>query len=47
VLMVLLAAGLVKMLAQDDRNRAERAMEAYKASTGPSRAAGPEAGLTQ
>jgi hypothetical protein len=47
VLMVLLAAGLVRMLAQDDRNRAERAMEAYRASRGPSRAAGPEAGLTQ
>ena len=32
VLMVLLAAGLVKMLSQDDRDRAERAMEAYRAS---------------
>jgi hypothetical protein len=32
VLMVLLAAGLVKMLDQDDRDRAERAMEAYRAS---------------
>ncbi|MGH2711916.1 MAG: hypothetical protein ACRDH9_12020 [Actinomycetota bacterium] len=30
VIMVLLAAGLVKMLAQDDRQRAERAMEAYR-----------------
>ena len=30
VLMVLLAAGLVKMLNQDDRDRAERAMEAYR-----------------
>ena len=32
VLMVLLAAGLVKMLSQDDQDRAERAMEAYRAS---------------
>jgi hypothetical protein len=32
VLMVLLAAGLVRMLWQDDRQRAERAMEAYLAS---------------
>lgn len=31
VLMVLLAAGLVRMLNQDDRDRAERAMEAYRA----------------
>jgi len=30
--MVLLAAGLVKMLNQDDRDRAERAMEAYRAA---------------
>jgi hypothetical protein len=34
VLMVLLAAGLVKMLAQDDRQRAERAMEAYRNERG-------------
>jgi hypothetical protein len=32
VLMVLIAAGLVRMLSQDDRQRAERAMEAYRAS---------------
>ncbi len=32
VLMVLIAAGLIKMLSQDDRQRAERAMEAYRAS---------------
>jgi hypothetical protein len=32
VLMVLLAAGLVKMLNQEDRDRAERAMEAYRAA---------------
>lgn len=32
VLMVLLAAGLARMLNQDDRDRAERAMEAYRAS---------------
>jgi hypothetical protein len=50
VLMVLLAAGLLKMLDQDDANRAERAMEAYRASKGadePQHLAGPEAGLTQ
>ena len=33
VVMILLAAGLVKMLAQDDRDRAERALEAYREST--------------
>lgn len=33
VLMVLIAAGLVRMLSQDDRQRAERAMEAYRASS--------------
>ena len=32
VIMVLLAAGLVKMLDQDDRDRAERAMEAYRSA---------------
>jgi hypothetical protein len=32
VLMVLIAAGLVRMLSQDDRQRAERAMEAYRTS---------------
>jgi hypothetical protein len=32
VLMVLIAAGLIRMLSQDDRQRAERAMEAYRAS---------------
>ena len=32
VIMVLLAAGLVRMLKQDDHERAERAMEAYRAS---------------
>jgi hypothetical protein len=32
VLMVLIAAGLMRMLSQDDRQRAERAMEAYLAS---------------
>lgn len=32
VLMVLVVAGLLKMLSQDDRDRAERAMEAYLAS---------------
>ena len=31
VLMVLIGAGLVRMLSQDDRQRAERAMEAYQA----------------
>jgi hypothetical protein len=30
VLMVLVAAGLARMLTQDDRDRAERAMEAYR-----------------
>lgn len=30
VLMVLLVAGLIRMLAQDDRDRAQRAMEAYR-----------------
>jgi hypothetical protein len=37
VLMVLVAAGLLRMLTQTDRDRAERAMEAYRAS----REAGP------
>jgi hypothetical protein len=32
VVMVLLAAGLARMLTQDDRDRAERAMEAYRAA---------------
>lgn len=32
VLMLLLAAGLLKMLMQQDRDRAERAMEAYLAA---------------
>jgi hypothetical protein len=32
VVMVLLAAGLIRMLTQGDRDRAERAMEAYRAS---------------
>jgi hypothetical protein len=32
VLMVILAAGLVRMLSQDAHLRAERAMEAYRAS---------------
>jgi hypothetical protein len=32
VLMVLLVAGLLRMLAQDDRDRAQRAREAYLAS---------------
>jgi high-affinity Fe2+/Pb2+ permease len=32
VLMVLVAAGLARMLTQDDRDRAERAMEAYRES---------------
>ncbi|MGH2691003.1 MAG: hypothetical protein ACRDHM_00680 [Actinomycetota bacterium] len=32
IIMVMLAAGLVKMLNQEDRNRAERAMEAYRAA---------------
>ena len=32
VMMVLLAAGLARMLKQDDHERAERAMEAYRAS---------------
>ena len=31
VLMMLIAAGLIRMLSQDDRQRAERAMEAYRA----------------
>ena len=34
VLMTLLAAGLLRMVSQDDRDRAERAMEAYRASRG-------------
>jgi hypothetical protein len=34
VLMVLLAAGLIRTLSQRDRDRAERAMEAYRASRG-------------
>jgi len=33
VLMGFLAAGLIRMLSQDDRQRAERAMEAYRASS--------------
>jgi hypothetical protein len=32
VLMVLVAAGLVRMLTQDDRDRAERALESYRES---------------
>ena len=32
VMMILLAAGLVRMLKQDDHERAERAMEAYRAA---------------
>jgi hypothetical protein len=32
VFMVLLAAGLIRMLTQDDRDRAQRAMEAYRSS---------------
>jgi hypothetical protein len=32
ILMVLVVAGLLKMLSQDDRDRAEEAMEAYLAS---------------
>ena len=32
VIMVLLAAGLVRMLKQDDHERAERAMDAYRAA---------------
>ena len=32
VLMVLVAAGLIRMLSQDDRRRAEQAMEAYRES---------------
>jgi hypothetical protein len=34
VLMVLLAAGLIRTLSQRDRDRAERAMEAYRTSRG-------------
>ena len=34
VVMILLAAGLVRMLAQDDSDRAEQAMEAYRARRG-------------
>jgi cytochrome bd-type quinol oxidase subunit 2 len=34
VVMGLLVAGLAKMLAQDEKQRAERAMEAYLASRG-------------
>ena len=34
VIMVLLVAGLIRMLSQDDRQRAERAMEAYLAGEG-------------
>jgi hypothetical protein len=33
VLMGLLAAGLIRMLSQDDRQRAEQAMEAYRTSS--------------
>ena len=32
VMMVLLAAGLMRMLKQDDHERAERAMEAYRSA---------------
>jgi hypothetical protein len=35
VLMVLIAAGLIRMLSQDDRQRAERAREAYLRSRPP------------
>jgi hypothetical protein len=34
VIMGLLVAGLAKMLSQDEKQRAERAMEAYLASRG-------------
>lgn len=34
VIMVLLAAGLMRMLTQDDHQRAERAMEAYRSERG-------------
>lgn len=41
VLMLLIVAGLLRMLSQDDRDRAERAMEAYLASKeGPSNPSG-------
>lgn len=40
VLMVLIAAGLIRMLSQDDHRRAERATEAYLRS----RDASPETG---
>jgi hypothetical protein len=33
--MVLIAAGLIRMLSQDDRQRAERAREAYLRSRPP------------
>jgi hypothetical protein len=38
VLMVLVAAGLARMLTQDDRDRAERAMEAYRQARPEARA---------
>ena len=50
VIMVLLAAGLLKMLDQEDHDRAERAMEAYRASRPggePEPLAAPEGGLPQ
>lgn len=54
VIMVLLAAGLLKMLDQDDHDRAERAMEAYRVSGSrglhgdeEQPLAAPEAGLPQ
>jgi hypothetical protein len=34
VVMILLVAGLLRMLSQEDRQRAERAMEAYRARGG-------------
>jgi hypothetical protein len=42
VLMGLLVAGLAKMLTQDEKQRAERAMEAYQASRGATRKDAPE-----
>jgi hypothetical protein len=40
VVMVLLVAGLLRMLSQEDRQRAERAMESYRTHGGESPSAG-------
>jgi hypothetical protein len=40
VVMILLVAGLLRMLSQEDHQRAERAMESYRAQGGESPSAG-------